>query len=97
MARPAPRPFLTAQQSRGDLWDVLFDDDLLTLDALTSVSAPFHLIEGSQTSAVDRAIYAVVRQYVPHARHTLIEGAGHIMPLTHPEPLTRALVTGLES
>jgi lipase len=95
---PAQRrdAFLTAQQSRGDLWDVLFDDDLLTLDALTSVSTPFHLIEGSTTSAVDRAICAVIRQHVPHVRHTLIEGAGHMMPLTHPEPLTRALVPGLE-
>jgi pimeloyl-ACP methyl ester carboxylesterase len=35
-------------------------------------------------------------RHVPHAQHTLIEGAGHMMPLTHPEPLTRALVTGIE-
>jgi hypothetical protein len=26
----------------------------------------------------------------------LIEGAGHMMPLTHPEPLTRVLLTGIE-
>jgi len=26
---------------------------------------------------------------------TLIEGAGHMMPLTHPESLTRALLAGL--
>ena len=94
---PAPRreAFLAVQQARGDLWDVLFDD-LLTLDALARVTAPVHVVEGSQTSAVDHAICDVVRRHVPHARHTLIEGAGHMMPLTHPEPLTRALLRGFE-
>ncbi len=86
--------FLAVQQTRGDLWDVLFDD-LLTLDSLATVTAPVHIVEGTQTSAVDHAICDVVRRHVPHAQHTLIEGAGHMMPLTHPEPLTRALLTGI--
>jgi pimeloyl-ACP methyl ester carboxylesterase len=94
---PAPRreAFVAVQQSRGDLWDVLFDDRLLTIEALAGLTAPLHVIEGSQTSAVDHAICDVLRRHVPHARHTLIEGAGHMMPLTHPEPLTRAIVAGL--
>jgi lipase len=57
---------------------------------------PVHVIEGSQTSAVDHALCDVVRQHVRHAQHTLIEGAGHMMPLTHPEPLTRALLSGID-
>jgi lipase len=95
---PSPRreAFLAVQQTRGDLWDVLLDGDLLNLDALATVTAPLHVVEGTQTSAVDHAICEVVRRHVPHARHTLIEGAGHMMPLTHPEPLTRALLTGIE-
>jgi lipase len=95
---PAPRreAFLAVQQSRGDLWDVLFDDTRLTLDALAAVTAPVHVIEGSRTSAVDHAICDIVRRHAPHARHTLIEGAGHMMPLTHPELLTRALLNGIE-
>ena len=94
---PPPRreAFLADQRARGDLWDVLFDDNLLTLDALASVTAPVHVVEGSLTSAVDHAICDVVRRHVPHAQHTLIEGAGHMMPLTHPESLTRALLAGL--
>ena len=60
------------------------------------MTAPVHVIEGSRTSAVDHAICNVVRRQVPHVRHTLIEGAGHMMPLTHPEALTRALLTGIE-
>ena len=87
--------FLAAQQSRGDLWDVLFDGPL-TLDALAGVTAPAHVVEGSRTSAVDHAICDVVRRHLPHARHTLIEGAGHMIPLTHAEPLTRALLDGIE-
>jgi pimeloyl-ACP methyl ester carboxylesterase len=87
--------FLAAQQSRGDLWDILFDGPL-TLDALAGLTAPVHVVEGSQTSAVDHAICDVVRRHLPHVRHTLIEGAGHMIPLTHPEPLTRALLKGIE-
>jgi len=60
------------------------------------VTAPTHVIEGSQTLAVDHAICEIVRLHVSHARHSLIEGAGHMMPLTHPEPLTRGLLTGIE-
>ena len=86
---------LAVQQARGDLWDVLFDGPL-SLDALATVTAPVHVVLGSQTSAVDHAICDVVRRHMPHAQHTLIEGASHIMPLTHPEPLTRALLTGIE-
>lgn len=73
-----------------------FFDGLLTLDALARVTAPVHVVEGTQTSAVDHAICDIVRRHVPHTQHTLIEGAGHMMPLTHPEPLTRALLTGIE-
>jgi lipase len=94
---PPPRreAFLALQQSRGDLWDVLFDD-LLTLDALATVTAPALVVEGTKTSTVDHAICDVVRRHMPHAQRTLIEGAGHMMPLTHPEPLTRALLAGIE-
>jgi pimeloyl-ACP methyl ester carboxylesterase len=98
-ARWAPsrrEAFLALQQSRGDLWDVLFDDSRQSLDALGRVTAPVHVVEGSQTSAVDHAICDVVRRHVPHARHTMIAGAGHMMPLTHPEPLTCALVAGID-
>ena len=88
--------FLAAQQARGDLWDVLFDESLLNLGTLGSLTAPLHVVEGSQTSAVDHAICNVVRRRVPHSRHTLIEGAGHMMPLTHPEELTKVLVAAIE-
>src|SRR5215217_5039181 len=46
---PRHKAFLAAQRACGDTWDVLFDD-LLTLDALTRVTAPVHVVEGSQAS-----------------------------------------------
>ena len=97
-AWPAARreALLVEQQARGDLWDVLFDENMLAVGMLASVTSHVHVVEGSQTSAVDHAICTVVRRHVPHARHTLIEGAGHMMPLTHPKPLTRALLAAIE-
>jgi lipase len=91
---PADRrdAFLAMQQTRGDLWDVLFDEELLNVDALAGIDVPVHVVEGTRTSVVDHAICDVVRRHVPGARHTLIEGAGHMMPLTHPEPLTQAIL-----
>jgi pimeloyl-ACP methyl ester carboxylesterase len=85
--------FLSIQQARGDLWDVLFHG--LAAEALAAITAPVHVIEGSRSSPVDRAICRIVRQEVPQSRHTVIDGAGHMMPVTHPAQLTRALVGGL--
>jgi lipase len=90
---PADRreAFLADQRARGDLWDVLFEAPL-TAEALTTVDVPVHVIEGSATSAVDHAICDVVLQRVPQAEHSIIKGAGHMMPLTHAAELTRILV-----
>ena len=88
--------FLAVQQTRGDLWDILFDDRLLNPGALARLTVPVHVVEGSQTSAVDHAICDVVRRHVPHSQHTLIEGAGHMIPLTHAEPLARVLLTAIQ-
>jgi pimeloyl-ACP methyl ester carboxylesterase len=84
--------FLAAQEAKGDLWDVLFDESRLSVDALAGVTLPVHVVEGTATSAVDHAICEVVRRHVRDTRHTLIDGAGHMIPLTHPEPLTRSLL-----
>jgi lipase len=96
-AWPAPQreAFLALQQRRGDLWHVLFDAPL-TPEALTTVTIPVHVVEGSRTTAVEHAICEVVRRHVPHAHHTVVEGAGHMMPLTHPEQLARALAGRFE-
>jgi lipase len=95
-AWPAARrdAFLEDQRTRGDLWDVLFNAPI-TADSLASVAVPVHVIEGSATSIVDRAICDVVLRSVQHARGSVIAGAGHMMPLSHAADLTRVLVRHL--
>jgi lipase len=92
-AWPAARreAFLEEQRTRGDLWDVLFDAPI-TAGSLASLVLPVHVVEGSATSVVDRAICAAVLRSVPDARRSVIEGAGHMMPLSHPADLTRVLL-----
>jgi pimeloyl-ACP methyl ester carboxylesterase len=93
---PADRrdAFLDAQRARGDLWHVLFDAPL-TGEALATVTVPVHVVEGSATTAVDHAICDVVLRHVPRVQHSVIAGAGHMMPLTHATELTRALVAAV--
>jgi lipase len=92
---PARRDaFLDDQRARGNLWDVLFDAPI-TAGALASMTMPVHVVEGSATSVVDRAICEAVLGNLRHAEHSVIEGAGHMMPLTHAAELSRALVRHL--
>lgn len=86
--------FLAEQRARGDLWHVLFDAPLTT-KALTAVTLPVHVVEGSASAAVDHAICDVVRRHVPRVEHSVIEGAGHMMPLSHARELTPILVAFL--
>jgi lipase len=92
-AWPAARrdAFLDDQRRRGDLWDVLFDAPITT-GSLEAIRIPVHVIEGSATSIVDRVICRAVRRSVRHHRRSVIKGAGHMMPLSHPNELTRVLV-----
>jgi pimeloyl-ACP methyl ester carboxylesterase len=82
--------FLEIQRARGDLWDVLFEAPL-TAQTLRRIPLPVHVVEGSATSVVDHTICDLLRRHVPHTEHTLIDGAGHMMPLTHATQLTPAL------
>jgi pimeloyl-ACP methyl ester carboxylesterase len=93
---PAARreAFLQEQRTRGDLWDVLFNAPI-SAASLASVALPVHVIEGSATLVVDRAICEAVRRNVPHPRSSVIQGAGHMLPLTHAGDVTRVLVRHL--
>lgn len=82
--------FLDVQRSRGDLWEVLFEAPL-SAETLAEIPLPVHVVEGSATSVVDRTICTLVRRHLRQAEHTLIEGAGHMLPLTHSTQLTPAL------
>jgi lipase len=93
---PAARrdAYLEEQRARGDLWDVLFGAPI-TVGSLASIDLPVHVIEGSETSIVDRKICEVVLRSVKHGSHSIIPGAGHMMPLTHAADLTPLLLRNL--
>jgi len=90
---PAERrdAFIEEQRARGDLWNVLFDAPI-TMDSLASVKLPVHVVEGSETSIVDRKICEVVRRGLKQPDHSMIPGAGHMMPLTHAAELVPLLL-----
>ena len=62
------------------------------MDSLASVTLPVHVVEGSETSIVDRKICEVVRRGLKQPNHSLISGAGHMMPLTHAAELVPLLL-----
>ncbi len=83
--------FIDHQRSRGDMWDVLFDAPL-TAETLGAVPLPVCVVEGSATSVVDHTICGLVLCHVARPEHIVVEGAGHMIPLTHAAALTQALV-----
>jgi hypothetical protein len=93
---PADRSerFLDDQRARKRPLGRLFDAPL-TVEARTRVAVAVNVVEGSATAAVDHAICDVVLRHVPQVEHSIIERAGHMMPLTHAAELTRTLVAAV--
>ena len=49
-----------------------------------SVTAPTLLIVGGKTRAPARAVVDMLSQALPNATTTVLKGAGHMSPFTHP-------------
>ncbi|MCX8951959.1 alpha/beta hydrolase [Ruegeria sp. NA] len=66
---------------------VLYDDQagLLDADRLRRASMPTLLLSGSETPPVIHAICAGLQRRLPDARHERINGAGHMLPISHPD------------
>jgi pimeloyl-ACP methyl ester carboxylesterase len=62
------------------------------LPALSGISVPLTLIEGSRTGDHFRQADRLVQQQVPHSRVIEVEGVGHLAPLTHPNAVADELV-----
>ena len=69
---------------------------LLAPGRLEGLSVPTLLIEGERSPAVAGAIQRALAARVPDARRLVIEGAGHMAPITHPEPVARAIRAHVE-
>lgn len=86
----AQMPFVASSRAE------IYDDSagLLLSGALTALKIPVLVLEGAQTAdshPVMRVICKGLAVRIPGARHALIDGAGHMAPLTHPEA-TAALI-----
>ena len=68
-------------------------DDLfggLTAAALPP-AAPLLLVAGAESPPVVAAVVDVIAGAAPAAIRVTVPGAGHMVPITHPEPVSRAL------
>ncbi len=58
---------------------------------LAAITAPTQVLSGEASTRVARRIAQLVAVSIPNARLHCIEGAGHMLPLTHPESAQRAI------
>ncbi|MEL6608862.1 MAG: alpha/beta fold hydrolase [Pseudomonadota bacterium] len=58
---------------------------------LERVTCPVTLIRGAQTQAIVPAIHAALRARLPQAQEHVLEGAGHMSPMTHPRAVARLI------
>ena len=90
----AQMPFVAASQAE------IFDDTpgLLATGALEGLTIPTLVLEGATTATrhpVMRAICSGIAARIPGAVHALVEGAGHMAPLTHPDRVAALIRTNL--
>lgn len=58
---------------------------------LAAVRAPTQVLSGDASTRVARRVSQLVADAIPGARMHCIEGAGHMLPLTHPESALAAI------
>lgn len=69
----------------------LVDDGAKLLPRLPDLSIPTLLIEGAHSPPVIAEINQQLASDLPNARRTVIEGAAHMAPITHPGAVARAI------
>ena len=65
------------------------------LRAYASVTVPTLLIAGGKTPAPTRAVVDMLGATLPNAEVTVIKGAGHMSPFTHPSEVNRLIASHL--
>lgn len=72
-----------------DTHGFLFDDAAGLLARLERAAMPALLIRGARSDAVVQRTNAGLARRLPHASQTVIDDAGHMAPITHPEAVAR--------
>ncbi len=66
-------------------------DNVLAPGRLEALAAPVSLVEGSTSPEIVGAIMRNLAGRLPNVRRALVQGAGHMAPITHPEPVAAAI------
>jgi pimeloyl-ACP methyl ester carboxylesterase len=64
---------------------------LLALGRPEALTCPVALIEGASSPPVIAAIQSALAARLPAARRTVVAGAGHMLPITHPVAVAEAI------
>lgn len=67
------------------------------LDAYVRIAAPTLIVEGERSPPPTRRIAALLEAALPQAERMVVAGAGHMLPLTHPETVNPLIVGHLGS
>ncbi|SFP19444.1 alpha/beta fold hydrolase [Tranquillimonas alkanivorans] len=65
--------------------------DMLAAGRLEALEAPVLIVDGSESRPVLDAIVRALMARLPDARRVTVEGAGHMVPLTHPDAVANAI------
>ena len=66
-----------------------------TLGECKNIEIPALVLCGERTPAFHRRMAEIVAEHLPESRMTIIPGAGHLSPITHPEPVAKAIASHL--
>jgi pimeloyl-ACP methyl ester carboxylesterase len=93
--RPEVQSMLAQQTARVALDFRATMTDPTWLEALRGIAAPALVLRGSESPRPTRRIARLIAQVLPDARLQTIEGAGHMLPLTHAEAVNAAIAEHL--
>ena len=65
---------------------------LLRAGAMESIAVPVLLVEGAKSPPVIAAIQTELARRLPQVTRLSVPGAGHMVPITHPEPVAGAIM-----
>ena len=65
---------------------------LLAQGRLESLRCPVTLIRGAQTVPMIALVHAGLMERLPNAQEVVIDGAGHMLSVTHPEQVAQAIL-----
>ena len=66
-----------------------------TLEDYAEITAPTLLIEGGKTRAPTRAVVDLLGERAAECHVTVLKGAGHMSPFTHPDEVSRLILDHL--